>query len=680
MVGLWAIPQAMMSWYRDLRLATKLICSFLFVALLSGLVGGAGLIGLRTGQDRLNSITSTSNPSLVYLLKTQVDLNTAADSELEVVSYTLFPQGMPGFFDEAQQRATQNARAAVVDFDAYQRMGKRSAQERSLAAAAATELALWHGFSATVQREAAGNAALAVHVALVSEAAAVKALAGTLNQLVQMNQLFIDTDTSQAKSATTSAIDELLIVIALAIAIAVGLGFFTAHSISRPLTEVQRAASDLGSNCVSSLADGIAAFATGDLTVRARTSAVPPTFDSRDEIGRTAVSVRDIVQKVQAAVLAYEAARADLTGIVAEVARSSDRIYSGAAQLAGATEQVGGASRQIARAISEVASGTSGQSHDTAEAITQMGALNDSVQRVADGAEAQRLAMVQATGAIEHLRVALGRTTDSVTAVGTAAGHAAGTAREGGAAVAETIRSIDSVRAAVNRSADQVEALGKRSKEIEQIVGAIDDIAAQTNLLALNAAIEAARAGEHGKGFTVVAAEVRKLAERARGETKEITQRINAIQQQIAEVVRAMGSGSSEVEHTVVLGRQARAALQSILGVVEETNEQASSITDAVGQMTASVAAVQAAAEHVARIATETAQAAGHMRQGAERVQAAVRSIAEVSEATASGAAEVSASTQEQTAGVEEITAGAQELATLATGLEKLVKRFTLDG
>jgi len=97
-------------------------------------------------------------------------------------------------------------------------------------------------------------------------------------------------------------------------------------------------------------------------------------------------------------------------------------------------------------------------------------------------------------------------------AVSSAAGRAAGTAKDGGAAVAQTINSIESVRAAVTKSAEYVATLGERSKEIGTIVDAIDDIASQTNLLALNAAIEAARAGEHGKGFTVVAAEVRKLA------------------------------------------------------------------------------------------------------------------------------------------------------------------------
>src|SRR5262249_52683681 len=148
------------------------------------------------------------------------------------------------------------------------------------------------------------------------------------------------------------------------------------------------------------------------------------------------------------------------------------------------------------------------------------------------------------------------------------------TAREGSGAVVQTLQSIDEVRIAVLRSAEQVQALGQRSSEVGAIVEAIDDIAAQTNLLALNAAIEAARAGEHGKGFTVVAAEVRKLAERASNETKEITARIGAIQGQIAEVVAAMGAGRAAVEQSSALGQQARVALDSIMSVVDETSRE----------------------------------------------------------------------------------------------------------
>ena len=175
-----------------------------------------------------------------------------------------------------------------------------------------------------------------------------------------------------------------------------------------------------------------------------------------------------------------------------------------------------------------------------------------------------------------------------------------------------------------------------------------------------------------------MAAEVRKLAERSSNETKEITQRVAAIQQQVEGTVQAMAAAIQAVEASAGLGREAEASLQNIMGVVEVTNVQAAAIFSSVNRMSASVAAVNYATERVVTIAQDTALAAGEMRQEALHVQSSVESIAAVSEETAAGAEEVSASSEEQTASVQEMSAGAQELAGLATGLEELVGRFTL--
>jgi methyl-accepting chemotaxis protein len=266
-----------------------------------------------------------------------------------------------------------------------------------------------------------------------------------------------------------------------------------------------------------------------------------------------------------------------------------------------------------------------------------------------------------------------------VSTVASAASRAASTAKEGGAAVAQTIASIDSVRSAVLKSVEQVQALGTSSQEIGQIVDAIDDIASQTNLLALNAAIEAARAGEHGKGFTVVAAEVRKLAERSSSETKEITRRINAIQQQVADVVKAMAVGNNEVEKSAGLGRQAGDALQQILAVVEETAAQAVSISASVDQIATSLAAVGVAAAKGGAAGERTSVAVEKMRGSANRIDGAMGNVASISEETAASAEEVSASTEEQSASAEQMSAGAQELAALAAGLRDVVARFTVE-
>jgi methyl-accepting chemotaxis protein len=262
--------------------------------------------------------------------------------------------------------------------------------------------------------------------------------------------------------------------------------------------------------------------------------------------------------------------------------------------------------------------------------------------------------------------------------VADAASRAASTAREGGVALAQTIASIDTVRSAVLKSAEQVTALGQRSQEVGHIVEAIDDIASQTNLLALNAAIEAARAGEHGKGFTVVAAEVRKLAERSSVETKEITARIQAIQKQVSDVVQAMAVGSGEVERSAGLGRQAGDALQQILSVVEETAEQVTAINAAVDQITTSVTAFGDVTAKGVAAGDRTAKAAQRMQETSSRIEDAVASVTAISEETAASAEEVSASTQEQTAGVEQMSAASHELAALADQL-RTVERFALE-
>jgi len=664
-----------MSWLRNLRLMPKMMGSFVLVAILTAIVGAAGLQGVSTLGDRVHDITGDSLPSITAIIRTQRDLNESMlDTDMSIGAAT---SALARQYAAAAATARDDMRS---DIDSYVNLISPTSPDAADGRQVQTILGQW----ASLDEQAAGLAATgqipaAEKLIISQEQPRAARASGLLNTIEPTLEKEVASRTSSANSTRTTSSEEIFALLLAAVLLAIGFGWLLARSITHPLAEVERAVKSLGRVCVSNLANGMQAFAQGNLTLAATTGTVPPSYVSLDGIGRTAEAVRDVISKMQRTIADYETARINLGTLISDVAQSADQVHAGSNQLAQTTQQVGEASGQIARSIEEVARGTGEQSRDSADAITQMTALSAAVQQVADGAEGQRQAMEYAQSAVGQLSEALSDTAQSVGAVTSAAGRAAGTAREGGAAVAQTISSIDSVRAAVGQSAEQVAALGQRSQEIGQIVAAIDDIASQTNLLALNAAIEAARAGEHGRGFTVVAAEVRKLAERSSSETKEITQRVAAIQRQVAEVVQAMAVGSSEVERSAMLGRQAEQALGSILEVVEETNAQAATITSAVSRMTASAEAVNAAADHVARVAADTARAAEEMRLGAQRVQASVENIAAVSEETAAGAEEVSASTEEQTAGVEEMSAGAQELAALATGLKELVQRFTLE-
>ena len=110
-------------------------------------------------------------------------------------------------------------------------------------------------------------------------------------------------------------------------------------------------------------------------------------------------------------------------------------------------------------------------------------------------------------------------------------------------------QSISTCQNDVDSSADLVNVLSGRTKEIVHIIGVIDDIAEQTNLLALNASIEAARAGEQGKGFAVVAEEVRKLAARSSAATRSITDLLVTIQNEAEQASTSLKKSTHSVEH-----------------------------------------------------------------------------------------------------------------------------------
>jgi methyl-accepting chemotaxis protein len=196
--------------------------------------------------------------------------------------------------------------------------------------------------------------------------------------------------------------------------------------------------------------------------------------------------------------------------------------------------------------------------------------------------------------------------------------------QEGDEAMNRTVLGISEIRETVSETAKKVKRLGETSQKISRIVNLIGNFAAQTNLLALNAAIEAARAGEEGRGFSVVAEEVRDLAEQSATSTAEIEQLVEEIQTQTNEVVAAMETGTEQVVTGTKLVQNAREKLTQISLVSQKVNSIVQEIAIAADTQTKTSDLMGETMQGIAAIAEDTCkQSEGVARSFSELLQVA---------------------------------------------------------
>jgi twitching motility protein PilJ len=224
-------------------------------------------------------------------------------------------------------------------------------------------------------------------------------------------------------------------------------------------------------------------------------------------------------------------------------------------------------------------------------------------------AEASNNQAEQSTGAsaaVNEMAVSIEQVSHISTESNKVARQAVETAKKGAATVRENIQAMDTIRDQIQETSKRIKRLGESSQQIGDIVELIDDIADQTNILALNAAIQAAMAGEAGRGFTVVADEVQRLAERVSNSTKQIEVLVKTIQADTNEAVLSMEQSTGGVVEGTRLARNAGAALEEIERVSNEMAHLIESISNAAQQQAVTAVNISETMNVVQEIATET--------------------------------------------------------------------------
>jgi methyl-accepting chemotaxis protein len=178
-------------------------------------------------------------------------------------------------------------------------------------------------------------------------------------------------------------------------------------------------------------------------------------------------------------------------------------------------------------------------------------------------------------------------------------------AEQGMSAVHETVQGMGQIQESFKGIESIISSLSTKSDSIGAVVKVIESVVEQTNLLALNAAIISSQAGEHGRAFSVVAEEVRSLAERTAASTREIVELIESVQDGVLSAVKAMGQGATRVERGVELSNEAGRILSEIGESSQQSTRWAKEIVEATRGQAADIDQVGFAMNQVKETATQ---------------------------------------------------------------------------
>ena len=184
-------------------------------------------------------------------------------------------------------------------------------------------------------------------------------------------------------------------------------------------------------------------------------------------------------------------------------------------------------------------------------------------------ANLQAASVNETTTAIDELEATSKQSAEQANAAAKASEQVFQLADNGNQAVEETLGEMTNLRSKVTAIAEQIMQLSEQTIQIGNISGLVSDLANQTNILALNAAVEAVRAGEHGRGFSVVAAEIRKLADQSKNSAENIRTLVAEIQHKINSAVMVTDEGSKTVNSGI---QSANRTAESFAGVAEAVN------------------------------------------------------------------------------------------------------------
>lgn len=505
----------MLKGFKNFKIATKLILSFILVALIAGVVGAVGLVNIisinnadsQLYDDNTQGIRIIADADVSFqrlrinLLKILTDSNNTETykEKIQTLSDT-----MNSMFTSYEETISQ-----AEDRKLYEQLGKDK-----------------EGFDNALKEVMS-----AVEASQMDEAKSIilgdaQTTADTLqtsfDNLFQYNS---DAAADKSKSndqLASSSIITMIIIIITGVFLAIVLGLIISRMISKPINIMVTAADKL---------------ALGDVNANVEVY-------SKDETGSLADSFRRMITNIRSqAITAEKIAGGDLT---VDVSINSDN------------DLLGKKLHEMVEKNNEVLSSIAVASDLVAAGAKQM---SDASIALSQGATEQASSVEELTSSLEEISVQTKINAENANKANELAEIAKNNAMDGNSQMKEMQKAMEEINIS--------------SENISKIIKVIDEIAFQTNILALNAAVEAARAGQHGKGFAVVAEEVRNLAARSANAAKETTDMIEGSIRKV-EVGTKFANETAQALNRIVEDVSKATSLVSDIAIA--SNEQAAAI------------------------------------------------------------------------------------------------------
>ncbi|HBV21117.1 MAG TPA: methyl-accepting chemotaxis protein [Nitrosomonas sp.] len=283
----------------------------------------------------------------------------------------------------------------------------------------------------------------------------------------------------------------------------------------------------------------------------------------------------------------------DITGAIADAVNYTiEELHSLVEQVNKASAQVVNASSQAQHVSTELLAAAQQQSHKIEETTVAVLGMAESISVVSDTA-------AESTEVAKQSLI---------------------TAEKGNTAVHESIAGMDKIRTHIQETSKRIKRLGESSQEIGEIVALVSDITEQTNILALNAALQATAAGEAGRGFSKIAQEVQRLAERSAEAGKQISRLIKTIQSDTYDAIAAMERSTLEVTKGTQRSNIAGSALEEIETVSRRLADHVTNIYDTTHAQTQAANKVIENMEEILHITRQTTH-------GTQQTTASVKQI-----------------------------------------------------